>query len=201
MSIFRLLFIVILVGNVAISAYFRRKARAGEAIPRSRERGGLVALRLAVALPILAGLLAYAVAPSVMAWAALPLPAWVRAAAAVLGLAVAPLLVWIFRAIGPNISETVLTKTTHALVTHGPYRWVRHPLYAAGLLLLTSLGLVAASGFLLVASALGVGALLAVVIPREEAHLVAAFGEDYRRYQATTGRLLPRLGGRRAAAP
>jgi protein-S-isoprenylcysteine O-methyltransferase Ste14 len=50
-----------------------------------------------------------------------------------------------FLSIGANISETILTKRTHQLVTHGPYRWIRHPLYAFSLLELFSLALLADS--------------------------------------------------------
>jgi len=39
--------------------------------------------------------------------------------------------------------------------------------------------------------------LLAVRAPREEARLVARFGDDYRAYMARTNRFLPTLTGHR----
>jgi protein-S-isoprenylcysteine O-methyltransferase Ste14 len=43
-----------------------------------------------------------------------------------------PAALWVFSALGRNVSETVLTKGDHELVTAGPYRWIRHPLYTTG---------------------------------------------------------------------
>ena len=110
----------------------------------------------------------------------------------VLGMLVVLGVRWVLASLGRNVSETVLTKSDHALVTTGPYRWVRHPLYSTGVALILAIGLMLASwmvlGFALAAAAL----ILTVVIPQEEQRLVEAFGDDYRRYMADTGRLLPR---------
>ena len=39
------------------------------------------------------------------------------------------LLVWTFRCLGKNLTDTVVTRQEHTLVMQGPYRWVRHPFY------------------------------------------------------------------------
>lgn len=82
-------------------------------------------------------------------------------------------MLWVFTSIGSNISETVLTKANHQLVMHGPYRWVRHPLYAVALLALLALGLMAANALLLLIWASGAAVFRGIVIPREEAHRCA----------------------------
>ena len=91
------------------------------------------------------------------------------------------------------MTETVLIKADHRLVTHGPYRWVRHPLYGTGLSLFLAVGLMAASWFILLLTVIVGVLVLAVVIPAEERNLVEAFGDDYREMRRRTGRLLPRL--------
>ncbi len=191
---FRWIFILVLVGAFSISGYYRRRARqSGDVIPRAREGKLSLALRLLFAAPLYLSLLAYMVNPEWMAWSSVPIPAWLRWAAAAVGLGMLPLLVWVFRSIGRNISETVLTKADHALVTQGPYRWVRHPLYAAATAAFLSLGVVAANWFMM---AMAVAALLGVrliVVPREEAELTRKFGEAYREYRKRTGALLPRV--------
>lgn len=55
--------------------------------------------------------------------------------------------------------------------------------------------LMAANGFILLWAWVALIALRLVVVPREEAHLVAAFGDAYRRYRTSTGSLLPSLPG------
>jgi protein-S-isoprenylcysteine O-methyltransferase Ste14 len=95
--------------------------------------------------------------------------------------------------IGENISETILTKANHRLVTHGPYRWIRHPLYALALLELLCLAIIASSWYLLLLACTGLVVFRAVVIPREESNLIRAFGEPYEEYRRHTGALLPRL--------
>src|SRR5215831_17524903 len=141
-QIFRWPFIVVFVGMMSVSIYFRSKARrSGEAIPRAREGGVLLVARLLVAAPLYLPVAAYMLNPDWMAWAALPLPGWLRWLGAGIGLAALPLLFWIFRSIGNNISETVLTKEKHRLVTNGPFHWVRHPLYLVGTVTLISMGI------------------------------------------------------------
>jgi protein-S-isoprenylcysteine O-methyltransferase Ste14 len=193
-QVFRWFFIAIGVGALLISGYFRRKARrSGEAIPRARE-GKLVLLsRLVFAAPLYLSILAYMVNPAWMAWSAMPLPAWLRWLGAAVGLAMWPLIYWVFRSIGDNISETFLTKAQHVLVAHGPYRWVRHPLYSAAALSLVALSLLAANWFMFAMACAAFLGIAGLVIPREEAELIQKFGDEYRAYMARTGRFAPRL--------
>jgi len=152
-----------------------------------------VILRLVFALPLFLAIVAYVINPAWMAWSSVAAPVWVRWMGGVLGLAIVPLTYSVFRAIGRNISETVLTKETHELVTDGPYRWVRHPLYTVGSLLLTAISLLTANWFIGLMTLLAIVMIALVVIPREEANLIETFGDAYRTYKKRTGRLLPRL--------
>ncbi|MPZ17665.1 MAG: hypothetical protein GEV06_07120 [Luteitalea sp.] len=90
-----------------------------------------------------------------------------------------------------NVSETVLTKNDHQLVTTGPYRWVRHPLYTTGVVLFSSIGLMAGGWLILLWAVIALIAVRLVVIPREETHLVSAFGDEYPHYRRGTGSMLP----------
>lgn len=186
--------LAVLVVVVTVSGYHRAKARReSETIPRRREGGALLAARLFVALPLLLAILMYAVSPRHMAWASFPSPAWSRWLGAVLGIATIPAVHWVLRSLGRNVSETVLTKSQHELVTHGPYRWIRHPLYTVGLTLLTSIGIMTASWLILFFVLVMAILMRIVVIPREERNLLERFGDEYRAYMTRTGRFLPRL--------
>lgn len=79
------------------------------------------------------------------------------------------------------------------LVTAGPYRWIRHPLYTAALLW-------SAGWPMILASVWGVVVALAFLIPAamvririEEAALLEAYGDEFARYQRQTWRLIPLL--------
>jgi protein-S-isoprenylcysteine O-methyltransferase Ste14 len=187
------MFTIILVAAIGLSAFFRRKARQTGAIPRSREGGRAMFLRLLFAAPFYLAMVAYMIHPRWMEWSALPLPTAVRWAGVAIGLATLPVLYWVFSSIGRNISETVLTKTDHQLVTHGPYRWVRHPLYTAATIVFLALGLVAANAFILGMAVLLFAAVAMFVVPREEERLVNKFGEAYLEYRRRAGPFLPRL--------
>jgi protein-S-isoprenylcysteine O-methyltransferase len=192
--ILRVFFFALFLVALIISGFYRRRARARSGtIARSQEGGLAVLGRLIIVLPLLASLLLYPFAPRTMAWASLDVPDWVRGLGVFLGLLVIPLIVWVFRSIGANISETVLTKADHHLVTQGPYRWVRHPLYTTGLLLIFSLALVAGSWFLAGLSLVGLLVFRLVVIPAEERNLTTKFGSAYTDYQARSGALFPKL--------
>ena len=193
---FRLLIAAILLGAIGTSGYFRSRARAdGGTIARRAEGPGLVALRALITLPLLASILAYLINPAWMAWSSFEAPGWIRPVGVVLGILTIPSVVWVLRSLGKNVSETVLTKPDHELVTSGPYRWIRHPLYTTGLCLLLAVGLMATNAAILALTALAATLIRFVVIPREESALEARFGEEYRRYTRSTGRLLPRLFG------
>ena len=79
--------------------------------------------------------LVYLINPAWMAWSSVRVPLWSGWTGVPILLAGAGLLVWTFRSLGKNLTDTVVTRKQHTLVSHGPYRWVRHPLYSSAALL------------------------------------------------------------------
>jgi protein-S-isoprenylcysteine O-methyltransferase Ste14 len=77
--------------------------------------------------------------PGLISWGSIPLPDWLRW----LGLGIAGAgflrLEWSHHALGQNWSDQPRITETQQLVQTGPYRWVRHPIYSAFLLILGSL--------------------------------------------------------------
>jgi protein-S-isoprenylcysteine O-methyltransferase Ste14 len=79
---------------------------------------------------------------------------------------------------------------TDALLVAGPFRYCRHPLYAANMLL--GLGAGAAAplyGWLFIVFAYGV--LVFALLAHEERALIARYGEQYERYRRQCPALLP----------
>ena len=192
--IFRIIFFIVLVTVFAISGTFRRRARStGDVIERKEEGAAVLALRMVLALPLLITLILYVVYPSALIWAQVDIPIWLRIGGAVIAVLCIPLIYWVFVHIGRNISETVLTKDDHDLITSGPYKWIRHPLYSFAILLLISLSLMAANLFLFLYSLLAFLVFRFFVIPEEEKRLIGAFGDQYRNYQLGTGAMVPKV--------
>jgi protein-S-isoprenylcysteine O-methyltransferase Ste14 len=110
-----------------------------------------------------------------------------------LGLAGTALAIWAVAHLGRAFAILVSLK---AIVTSGPYRFVRHPIYLS--YVLQMLGLLLAYGSPLVLALVSGHLALTVYRARLEEALLAAHSEEYRAYQARTGFLLPRWTGRAA---
>jgi protein-S-isoprenylcysteine O-methyltransferase Ste14 len=192
---FRIIVIAMMLSAFLVSAYHRRKAQqaSGDEIDRRQEGEFImIALRIGGGM-IWLMILAYMVYPPAIAWATLPLPSWLRWLGVFGGFASVILLIWMFRSLGMNITDTVVTRQEHTLITQGPYRWIRHPLYTFGALLFLSLSLVTEI-WLIPLLAIPTMAILVQRTSIEEKALQDRFGKEYSHYSARTGRFFPRLG-------
>lgn len=77
-----------------------------------------------------------------------------------------------------------------ALVTSGPFRFSRNPIYMGYAIECVGIALVIGSWWALLLFVAAVYVVDAYVIPREEAHLRAVFGDEYAHYQARVRRWL-----------
>ncbi len=195
---FRIITIALFLAVATTGFYHRvRAAKSGEKISR-REEGLLLMILLRLfGFALWIGLLVYMIHPRWMAWSALSLPPWLRWIGAGLGFAAWPLIYWMFSSLGRNVTDTVVLRKEHRLVTEGPYRWVRHPMYSFSFLLFVGFSLLTANWFIGLMGLLAL-TLLVVRTPIEEAKLIDEFGDAYRAYRKRTGRFLPRLRGKSA---
>jgi protein-S-isoprenylcysteine O-methyltransferase Ste14 len=191
-TIFRILTFLLLAAAMSISISFRLRAEREGGRMKTAEGSKLVVLLRLLGLLVILPLLAYLINPDWVAWARMPIPDWVRWAAAVVAAATLPGIYWLFASIGTNISPTQGTRVGHTLVTHGPYRWVRHPLYSIGTVLAVCLTLLTGLWWMAIAMVVPL-AILMWRTPKEEARLIETFGDDYRNYMKRTGRFLPKL--------
>ena len=192
-STFRAVALAIFVSFFLIGMYHRIRAnQPDEKISRKEEgRPIMIWLRL-FGLGFWLGVIVSLIHPSWMGWSTFPLPPWFRWTGATLGAVCVPLIYWVFTSLGRNVKDTVVTRKEAALVTHGPYRWVRHPLYSVSALFIPAFGLLLANWFILLMGMLGL-ILIAMRTPIEEAKLIEKFGDEYRKYMKCTGRHIPRL--------
>lgn len=193
-TLFRINILVLFATGLSVSIYFRRRANrvGGDRISRREEGTPLLVLLRLTGMAGWLSVVAYVINPDWMRWSSLSLPVALRWLGVGLSALSVPLLVWMFGSLGNNVTDTVAIRSKHALVTNGPYRWVRHPLYSLGTMLFVGIGLIAANWFILLTMGLGF-VLLAIRTPIEEAKLIEKFGDEYRVYMRRTGRFLPRL--------
>ncbi len=190
--LFRILAGIVIAVMLGISGYHRSRA--------NRLNGGAVSLKeegLVISIPLrLLGLalwlsvIAYLINPAWLPVGRMDLPEWARWLGIAMGVASDYLTYWIFTSLGTNVTPTVVTRQAHALVTTGPYRWVRHPLYSMGAMAFLGFALVAENWCIALLGALTFF-VLAVRTGREEANLIERFGDEYRAYMRRTGRFLP----------
>jgi protein-S-isoprenylcysteine O-methyltransferase Ste14 len=192
-NLFRLLIFLLMLVNFTISGYFRRKADIkDDKTTFEEENQVLLKLRNIGALLMYGSILAYLIFPPIMQWAQIDLPLYVRWIALGMIALLVPMFYWLFSSLGNNITPTVSIRKEHTLVTSGPYRWIRHPLYTFGTIFILAIAVAAANWFIL-----GVGILtyipLALRTPLEEKRLLETFGDEYQDYMEKTGRYFPKL--------
>ena len=99
---------------------------------------------------------------------------------------------WARVTLGGNWSGRITLKQDHELITTGPYRFVRHPIYT-GLILALLGSVVGEENLLLVFVLIAVTWGFVIKARIEESYMLGNFGTRYEDYRAHTGLLLPRL--------
>lgn len=141
-------------------------------------------------------------------------PTWLRFAGGIILIAGFSLFGWLLAHRGPidllvstyltfakavrGVSPSEPSGRTEPLVVAGPHRWVRHPLYAAIVIMVAGWWLVLDVTFLLFSAGLLALWFNFVVTPFEERELRALFGARYEAYARHTPRLIPSLRRRGA---
>jgi protein-S-isoprenylcysteine O-methyltransferase Ste14 len=193
---FRAVLIVILFVILPVGMYHRFKSGAThERLDRRQEGLFILATLRPLGAAFWLAVIAWMIDPRWMAWSSVSLPVWVRWTGVGVIIVACALLLWTFRSLGTNLTDTVVTRQKHTLVLHGPYRWVRHPFYDSAALLTAAISLIAANWFFAVTGFVLL-CLLVIRTRTEEQNLVARFGDSYRAYTERTGRFLPRVGSR-----
>lgn len=191
---FRIVLIVVFVLQTTVSLRYVRRAGAGDTILRRRAEGVLLTVGIALTyLAYGAAFVAYLLNPDWLIWSAMAVPPWIRWSGAVPLLFGAAWMIWALHRLGENLTVSIDTKEDHALITTGPYRWVRHPLYTGGMIESIGLCLMMANWFVAIAAGL-FWSLMAVRTPMEERQLIETFGDAYLHYMERVGRFVPKIG-------
>ncbi len=186
---------LVAVGVLAGAAWLLNLRRVGASrdVFYAQREGPWIALgtRLPVAVA-LAAIAIHLLAPASAPWAVVPVPPpwrWLGAATATAGLA---LFVQVLVHLGRGFSMSLALRPGQELVSSGPYRRVRHPMYSALALVLGGYALATGSWLVVASGTTALAVTVLVRTPREEAMLEERFGRAWRDYVSRTGRYLPR---------
>jgi protein-S-isoprenylcysteine O-methyltransferase Ste14 len=193
---FRLIIVVQLLAMGVVRAYFgapRAEQPPDAPAARRAESRWLTVTLGVIALLHFGAILAYLANPRLLRWSgfevAVPVR-WLGILISCLGVAGE---IWAAVSLGASYSPLLRVAEERAVITAGPYRWIRHPLYAFWLPAMAGWGVAAGNWFILVSGAVLILILMILRAPREEAMMVEGFGEAYRLYMTRTGRFVPRL--------
>jgi len=183
----------------------RRRSAISDPTRTAPDTGWRMAMVLS-ACAFAAGAILFAIRPAAMRWSdALQLagvggaPAAIRWSGAPFVLAGLALLAAAHAALGRHFSLRIGVAPEQPLIRSGPYAFIRHPLYAAEMLIETGIVLVTGSVFLLSAAAVTTVCMIRRAAI-EERVLHDHFGNEYDSYRTHSGRFLPRLR-RRSRTP
>lgn len=192
-AILRILLPLLLVAFALHRGYYVRKHGPEQDTLKKREEGWTSRIAGILGLLGFIAVLIYAIKPDGLSRASLPLPLWLRWTGVGVALLGFGLLQWAQNTLGRNWSDTPRMMKEQALVTSGPYQFIRHPIYTAFLLILSSLLLIS-SNWLIGLAWIGMAGLeITSRIGFEEKLMLEYFGDQYRDYMERTGQLLPRI--------
>ncbi len=168
--------------------YARRARRVAKVRSPYRLREFVLMSISATGLGIVPGLYVFTDAPR---FADYPIQIWQP----VLGVALFAGALYLFRRthkdLGRNWSVTLEVREQHALVTEGIYKSVRHPMYSAFWLWAVAQAVLLPNWVAGFAGIVGFGTLFFLRVGKEEAMMLATFGDSYRSYMQRTWRVLP----------
>jgi protein-S-isoprenylcysteine O-methyltransferase Ste14 len=174
-----------LVGALELPRLANRRTRAGAT---ARDRGSLVLLLGLLALGFVGALAVATLLPNAAIRAGREPIFWAGVALMLLG---AAFRAYAIRVLGRYFLVTVAVSPDQRLVDSGPYRYIRHPAYSGGLLILLGLGLALANwGSLAVLATCGLAGF-AYRVAVEERVLREAIGSPYITYMRRTRRFIP----------
>lgn len=191
---FHTAFLFLFMAVVGVRLYYHGFADAASGVRQhTKGEGAFRIIRYLLGGPLLAAFALYMIWPPLMQWAQFSLSSEVRWIGFALGIVSVCMLRWIHRHLSRNFTGTVQIRPGGHVVTTGPYKYVRHPMYIAFLTLGTGILLLTSNWFL------GGGLLLIFLIvivvrtPIEEHALEKQYGDAYRAYKKRTGAMFPRL--------
>jgi len=200
--VFRIIFTALWVVFVSILTWVRYSTRQPKSEQPPSKEAKKEHLRYMVALALFAivwlgGIILYIFIPNLITPLSIPLPDLFRIAMAIITALSIPFVAWSYLTIGKNWVHALepskfLQKEDDKLITTGPYKYVRNPIYFGCFTFIVTLAL-ESSNLLVLIPVLVLIALIYAQIGNEEKMLLDRFGDEYRDYMKQTPRLIPKI--------
>lgn len=187
---FKISLAVLLLIDAGIRLYYQKERRSFERVVVKQEKREkflyhLVAVGL---IPIFF----YLLTPWIDTFH-LPFPYWFRWLGAIIILTGDLLFIWAHKALGKNWSPVLEIRKGHTLVTDGPYRLIRHPMYSAIFIIGIGISLLSSNWIVALSYMLPVILMYLIRISDEEKMMIEQFGNEYVEYMKNTGRIIPKI--------
>ncbi|MGC1374917.1 MAG: protein-S-isoprenylcysteine O-methyltransferase [Anaerolineales bacterium] len=188
-TIFRMAFGLLWLVYFGVRLYYQRRIKSGLEYTRVNAQQE----KRLFSLFALAFLLLPLYLTSLIDFASLPLPGWLRWGGGVVAALGIFLFGWSHQALGQNWTAVLALAKEHQMVQSGPYKYVRHPMYSAFFIFGIGLALLSANVLIAIIYLGPLSVMYATRVAPEEKMMAERFGEPYREYVGRTGRLWPRL--------
>ena len=113
----------------------------------------------------------------------------------IIGLLLIVPMLWLFyrshKDLGQNWSATLEIREGHTIVDSGVYKYIRHPMYSAILLLVIIQALLLNNYIAGLSGLISFGFLYFFRVKKEEKMMLLEFGADYEKYMKRTQRIIP----------
>src|SRR5262245_42029463 len=153
-EVFRVVLIGVIVATGLVALPTRIRSRTSETLDRRREGLFILATLRPAGFVCWLAVMACAIRPAWMTWSWMSLSDWLRWPGVALWAIAVVLRAWTFRHLGANLTDTVVTRRDHQLITGGPYRWVRNPFYDTAALLVAAISLIVDNWMILASGAI-----------------------------------------------
>jgi protein-S-isoprenylcysteine O-methyltransferase Ste14 len=191
--IFRMVLVFLYTFFTIVRIYYRRKARNQTTI---EEKTNLTQKLIFVMMVYeVSTFIAFVFFYPWIDWEVLHInyPVWIRWSGLPLGISAVIYFIIIHRTLGKNFSPKLQTKKEQTLVTTGPYKRIRHPMYLAFLLLHIAVFLIVANWIIGISWNIFIIAIIILRVKPEEEMMVKKFGKEYELYMIRTGRFIPKF--------
>ena len=197
---FRVSFLVLWAVFGVVRIYYGRKTKTHDSLNGVKEKLKTAEKEMSRGLKIVTviitaiggpGLVLYLIAPPWWTWTHLPLGELTQWSGITLAIPPIFFLVWVHRHLDTQWSIALELREEHKLITSGPYKRIRHPMYLG--IFVYTIGLMLISSDLLVLIFFAFSIWVNYIrIPDEERMMIDEFGDEYREYMKHSGKLFPR---------